>query len=131
VDDAKRELELTVEKRVQEGLAITREQAKKEAEEGLKLKFIEAEQTIFSMQKQIQELKRKAEQGSQQLQGEVQELELEALLHAKFPRDTIEPVPKGGQGGNVYQHVIGPSGQSCRTIIWESKRTKNGVTAGW
>jgi hypothetical protein len=130
LDDAKRELDLTVEKRVQDGLAVTREQAKKEAEEGLKLKVLEKEQTIVSMQKQIEELKRKAEQGSQQLQGEVQELELEALLRAKFPRDTIEPVPKGEHGGDALQHVVGPSGQVCGTIIWESKRTKN-WSDGW
>jgi hypothetical protein len=71
LDDAKRELELTVEKRVQDGLSTTREQAKKEAEEGLKLKVMEKEQTIASMQTQIEELKRRAEQGSQQLQGKV------------------------------------------------------------
>ncbi|OQW35783.1 MAG: hypothetical protein A4E19_16165 [Nitrospira sp. SG-bin1] len=130
LDDAKRELELTVEKRVQEGLAVTREQAKKAAEEGLKLKVLEKEQTIASMQKQIEELKRKAEQGSQQLQGEVQELELEALLRAKFPRDTVEPVPKGEHGGDVLQRVIAPNGQPCGTIIWESKRTKN-WSDGW
>lgn len=130
LDDARRELELTVEKRVQDGLMSTREQAKKEAEEGLKLKVMEAEQTISSMQKQIEELKRKAEQGSQQLQGEVQELELEALLCAKFPRDKIEPVPKGEHGGDALQHVVGPSGQPCGTIIWESKRTKN-WSDGW
>ena len=130
LDDAKRELDLTVEKRVQDGLAVTREQAKKEAEEGLKLKVLEKEQTIVSMQKQIEELKRKAEQGSQQLQGEVQELELEALLRAKFPRDTIEPVPKGEHGGDALQHVVGSSGQVCGTIIWESKRTKN-WSDGW
>jgi hypothetical protein len=130
LDDARRELELTVEKRVHEGLAVTREQARKEAEEGLKLKVMEKEQTIVSMQKQIEELKRKAEQGSQQLQGEVQELELEALLRAKFPRDTIEPVPKGEHGGDALQHVCGPAGQACGTIIWESKRTKN-WSDGW
>jgi hypothetical protein len=130
LDDAKRELELTVEKRVQEGLAVTREQAKKEADEGLKLKVLEKEQTITSMQKQIEELKRKAEQGSQQLQGEVQELELEALLRAKFPRDTIEPVPKGEHGGDALQRVVGPSAQACGTIICESKRTKN-WSDGW
>ncbi|UVT14556.1 MAG: DUF2130 domain-containing protein [Nitrospira sp.] len=130
LDDAKRELDLTVEKRVQEGLATTREQAKKEAEESLKLKVMEAEQTIASMQKQIEDLKRKAEQGSQQLQGEVQELELEALLRAKFPRDTIEPVPKGEYGGDALQRVAGSSGQPCGTIIWESKRTKN-WSDGW
>ena len=125
LDDAKRELELTVEKRVQDGLSATREQAKKEAEEGLKFKVMEKEQTIASMQTQIEELKRRAEQGSQQLQGEVQELELEALLRAKFPRDTIEPVPKGEFGGDALQRVIGPLGQPCGTILWESKRTKN------
>jgi hypothetical protein len=130
LDDAKRELDLTIETRIQEGLAVTREQAKKEAEEGLKLKVLEKEQTITSMQKQIEELKRKAEQGSQQLQGEVQELELEALLRAKFPRDTIEPVPKGEHGGDAFQRVVGPSGQPCGTIIWESKRTKN-WSDGW
>jgi len=130
LDDAKRELELTIETRVQEGLAVTREQAKKEAEESLKLKVMEAEQTIASMQKQIEDLKRKAEQGSQQLQGEVQELELEGLLRAKFPRDTIEPVPKGEYGGDALQRVVGSSGQPCGTIIWESKRTKN-WSDGW
>ncbi len=130
LDDAKRELELTVEKRVQDGLSVTREQAKKEAEEGLKLKVMEKEQTIASMQTQIEELKRRAEQGSQQLQGEVQELELEALLRAKFPRDTIEPVAKGEFGGDALQRVMGPLGQVCGTILWESKRTKN-WSDGW
>jgi hypothetical protein len=125
LDDAKREVDLTIEKGIQEGLDVTREQARKEAEEGLKLKVMEKEQTIASMQKQIEELKRKAEQGSQQLQGEVQELELEELLRAKFPRDTIEPVPKGEYGGDVVHSVMGPFGQTCGKILWESKRTKN------
>jgi hypothetical protein len=130
LDDAKRELDLTVEKRVQGGLSAVREEARKEAEEGLKLKVAEKEQTITSMQKQIEELKRRAEQGSQQLQGEVQELELESLLSAKFPRDTIEPVPKGEHGGDVLHRVVGPLEQICGTILWESKRTKN-WTDGW
>lgn len=130
LDDAKRELELTVEKRVQEGLTATRDQAKKEAEEGLKLKVMEKEQTITAMQKQIEELKRKAEQGSQQLQGEVQELELETLLTTKFPLDQIIPVPKGEHGGDVIQKVVGPLSQSSGTILWESKRTKN-WSDGW
>jgi len=130
LDDAKRELDLTVEKRVQEGLTATREQAKKEAEEALKFKVLEKEQTITSMQRQIEELKRKAEQGSQQLQGEVQELELEGLLSAKFPLDQIHPVPKGEHGGDILQHVAGLFGQACGTILWESKRTKN-WSDGW
>lgn len=125
LDDAKRELELTVEKRVQEGLTATREQAKKEVEEALKLKVAEKDQTIVSMQQKIEELKRRAEQGSQQLQGEVQELELENLLRAKFPFDAIEPVPKGEYGGDVVHRVVGAGGQPSGTILWESKRTKN------
>ena len=130
LDDAKRELELTVEKRVQAGLTATRDQAKKEAEEQLNLKVKEKEETITAMQKQIEDLKRRAEQGSQQLQGEVQELELENLLRAKFPFDAIEPVPKGEYGGDVVQRVVGAGGQPCGTILWESKRTK-AWSDGW
>jgi hypothetical protein len=130
LDDAKRELDLTIEKRVSEGLTATRQQAKKEAEDELKLKVSEKEQTIASMSKQIEELKRRAEQGSQQLQGEVQELELETLLRSRFPHDNIEPVPKGEFGGDALQRVNSPLGQSCGTILWESKRTKN-WSDGW
>ena len=125
LDDARRELELTVEKRVQEGLAVTRQQARKEAEDEQRLKVMEKEQTIAAMQKQIEDLKRRAEQGSQQLQGEVQELELENLLRNRFPFDAIEPVPKGEFGGDVLHRVVGAGGQSGGTILWEFKRTKN------
>lgn len=130
LDDEKRELELTVEKRVQEGLTATRQQARKEAEDEQKLKVMEKEQTIAAMQKQIEELKRRAEQGSQQLQGEVQELELENLLRSKFPFDAIEPVPKGEFGGDVLHRVVGAGGQTGGTILWEFKRTKN-WSDGW
>ncbi|MBK9623065.1 MAG: DUF2130 domain-containing protein [Rhodocyclaceae bacterium] len=130
LDDAKRELELTVEKRVQEGLGDVREKAKREAEEGLKLKSMEQDQTIASLLKKIEELKQRAEQGSQQLQGEVQELELENLLRAKFPFDSIEPVPKGELGADVLQRVVSQTGQPSGTIIWEAKRTKN-WSDGW
>jgi len=130
LDDAKRELDLTIEKRVQADLGNEREKAKKEAEEELKFKVMEKDQTITAMQRQIEELRRRAEQGSQQLQGEVQELELEAMLTAKFPRDTIQPVPKGEFGGDVLHRVIGPLNQSCGTILWEAKRTKN-WSDGW
>ncbi len=125
LEDAKRELELTVAKRVQAELDAACDKAKKDAEEELKLKVLEKEQTIVSMQRQIEDLKRRAEQGSQQLQGEVQELEVESLLSSRFPRDMIQPVPKGEFGGDVLHRVVGPLGQPCGTILWESKRTKN------
>lgn len=130
LDDAKREVELTVQKGIQEGLAVTRQAAKKEAEDELNLKVKEKDQTISSMQQKIEELKRRAEQGSQQLQGEVQELELEDLLRSKFPFDSIEPVPKGEFGGDVLQRVVSTGGQPSGTILWESKRTKN-WSDGW
>lgn len=130
LDDAKRELDLTVEKRVQENLTDVRTQAKREAEEAEKLKVAERDQKIASMQKTIEELQRKAEQGSQQLQGEVQELELETLLRIKFPYDTIEPVPKGEFGGDTLQRVMSPAGVMAGTILWECKRTKN-WSSGW
>jgi hypothetical protein len=71
-----------------------------------------------------------AEQGSQQLQGEAQELVLESLLAAKFPSDLVEPVPKGEFGGDILHHVFNHAGQTCGTLLWESKRTKN-WSDGW
>lgn len=130
LDDDKRELELTIEKRVQKDTNIIREQIQKETEEQMKHKVMEKEQTITSMQRQIEELKRKAEQGSQQLQGEVLELDLESLLGTRFPIDQIEPVPKGEYGGDIVQRVNSASGQQCGSILWESKRTKN-WSDGW
>lgn len=130
LDDAKREMELTIEKRIGESLAVTREQAKKEAEEQLSLKVLEKDQIIQSMQTKIEDLKRKAEQGSQQLQGEVLELQLEAMLAGKFPQDRIEPVPKGEHGGDIVHRVLMPAGTVCGTILWETKRAKNWVD-GW
>jgi hypothetical protein len=130
LEDEKRELDLTVEKRVQSGLTEVCSLAKKEAEDEQKLKVMEKEQTITAMQKQIEDLKRRAEQGSQQLQGEVQELELENLLRAKFPFNAIEPVPKGEFGGDVIHRVRSNGGQASGTILWESKRTKS-WSDGW
>jgi hypothetical protein len=130
LDDATREMALTIEKRVEESLVVVRNKARLEAEDGLKLKVAEKEQTIASMQKQVEELKRRAEQGSQQLQGEVQELELEDTLRTKFPGDLIEAVPKVEHGGDALHRVCGSLQQICGTILWESKRTKN-WSDGW
>jgi hypothetical protein len=130
LDDARREMDVTIETKVQASLAAVREKAKQDAEDALKLRVAEKEEQIASMQRQIEELRRKAEQGSQQLQGEVQELELEATLKSRFPHDEIAPVPKGEFGGDILQRVIGPGGQPCGTILWESKRTKN-WSDGW
>ncbi|WP_437224049.1 DUF2130 domain-containing protein [Planctomicrobium sp. SH661] len=130
LEDAQREMELTIEKRVQASLTSTRDQAKREAEEELKLKVAEKQHQIEGMQKTIEDLKRKAEQGSQQLQGEVLELDLEARVAAAFPLDSIEPVAKGEHGGDMLQRVFTSTGQCCGALLWESKRTKN-WSDGW
>ena len=130
LEDARREIDLTIQKQVQAELSGVREKARKDAEESLSLKVRERDEQIASMQRQIEELKRRAEQGSQQLQGEAQELELESLLRQKFPLDLIEPVAKGEFGGDLIQRVVGPAGQACGTILWEAKRTKN-WSDGW
>jgi hypothetical protein len=130
LDDARRELDLTVEKRVQASLAEVRQKAKGEADDELKLKVTEKEEQIASMQRQIEDLKRKAEQGSQQLQGEALELELETSLQLNFPMDSIERVGKGEFGGDVTQRVFSPTMRACGAILWEFKRTKN-WSDGW
>ena len=122
--DEKREFDLTLERRLSEESAKIRAQALRDAEEHLKLKVLEREQTIAAMQRQIEDLRRKAEQGSQQLQGEAQELQLESLLNARFPFDLIAPVRKGEHGGDVLQQVRSAGGGYCGTILWETKRTK-------
>ncbi len=123
-EDKERELDLTVEKQVQETVSAIREKAKDEAEQALTIKLTEKEEQITSMSKQIDDLKRKAEQGSQQLQGEAFELVLEETLENAFPADNIEPVRKGKSGGDVLQRVKSPEGTDCGLILWEAKRTK-------
>lgn len=130
LDDERREMELTIEKRISEQLDAARGKGRAEAESALSLRLAEKEQAIASMQTTIAELKQKAEQGSMQLQGEVQELELEKVLRAKFPHDVISEVPKGINGADCMQEVKDSSGRHCGTIIWESKRTKS-WSDGW
>jgi len=125
LDAAQRAMELTIETRVEQSLGPLREKARLDSDGVHKLKLAEKDEQMASLQRQIEDMKRTAEQGSQQLQGEAQELQLESLLREKFPRDLVEPVPKGEFGGDVLHRVNGPLGQACGTILWESKRTKN------
>ena len=120
-----RNVDLEVERRLQEQLQAVREQAVKDMEEQQKLKLMESEQKVQALLKQIEDLKRRAEQGSQQAQGEVLEIALEELLKGLFPTDAIEPVPKGVRGADVVQRVFDDSGLDCGLILWESKRTRH------
>lgn len=125
LEEEKRTLELTVTRRMDEERSKIREVAKKEAIEERQLKDAEKDKLIGDLKKQLEEMQRKAEQGSQQIQGEVLETTLEDLLRQQFPFDEITPVPKGIHGGDVVQTVRDASGTVCGIILWESKRTKS------
>ena len=103
LDDAKREMELTVEKRVEESLGGVRHKAKQEAEDAFKLKLLEKEQLIASMQRQVEELKRKSEQGSQQLQGGMLRvhgivLNSQALINSRLARNPQDSTSMDSEG---------------------------------
>lgn len=126
------ELELSVQKKIQEErekLSIEirkleeQRNAAKETEFQLRLK--EMEEKLEAQKKLAEEMKRKAEQGSMQSQGEVQELLLEEMLRTAFPFDVITEVGKGVRGADCIQTVRNGFGQECGKIIFESKRTKD------
>ncbi len=124
------ELELSVQRKLQEERTKLSEElrkledqkmAAKETEYQLRLK--ELEKQLDDQKKLADEMRRKAEQGSMQLQGEVQELALEAMLQSAFPFDLVNEVGKGVRGADCIQTVRNNFGQECGKIIFESKRT--------
>ena len=125
LEEREREIDLTIEKRVSANVGQIQQKAKQEAEDLFKSKVTEKDQLILSMQKQIDDLRRKSEQGSQQLQGDAMEAEVYQSLSERFEHDTIARVQKGEFGGDVVHQVLSPSGLVCGTILWESKRTKS------
>ncbi len=130
LEQKKKSFELEITKKIDEERKNIEEETSKRFNEQYRLKEAEKEKQINDMLKQIEELKRKAEQNSQQLQGEVLELELEGMLKSAFAYDSIEPVSKGQKGADVIQNVYDSYRRFCGTIIWETKRTKN-WSDGW
>jgi hypothetical protein len=123
--DEKSAMELTVQRRADE-LAQQREATvRAQEQERAALKEAELVKTIADMRSQLVDAQRKADQGSQQLQGEVLELAIEESLRRAFPLDSIEEVKKGQRGGDVLQHVVTRTGQAAGTILWETKRAKD------
>jgi len=118
-------LDLEVARKVDDQRRAIQEQAAKDADEKAKLRLAEKDKTIADMQLKLEEAQRKATQGSQQMQGEVLELDFEATLRQFFPQDTIESVKAGARGGDVLQRVLGEMGKAVGTIFWEIKRTQN------
>ncbi|MEJ7677305.1 MAG: DUF2130 domain-containing protein [Segetibacter sp.] len=128
--EAELELELQrklLQQRSQLGEQIRLEETQKNAlkETEFQMRLAEYDKKMKDQEKLIDEMKRKAEQGSMQLQGEVQELLLEDILKSGFPFDKVVPVGKGIRGADCMQVICNPFGNECGKIIYESKRTKD------
>lgn len=131
------ELELTLQKQLQEEREKLSLEIRKLEEQRMSAKETEFQLQLKELQKQLEdqkkladEMRRKAEQGSMQTQGEVQELLLEEMLKAAFPFDQVAEVGKGVRGADCIQVVRNTFGQDCGKIIFESKRTKD-FSADW
>jgi len=130
--DREAEMELQLQRKLQEQRADMVDQIRKQESEKSSIKETEHQLRVKELEKQLddqkklaEEMKRKAEQGSMQLQGEVQELILEELLRNSFPFDLITEVGKGVRGADCIHHIRNQFGQDCGKIIYESKRTKD------
>lgn len=130
LEDAKKAFELEKQRQLDSERQKIQIDAKRMAEEDMRMRILEKEKQLQDAMKANMELQRKLQQGSQQTQGEVLELALEDLLRSSFPRDIIEPVPKGINGVDIKQVVYSPSGQKCGSLAWESKYTK-AWSDGW
>lgn len=122
---AKENAELDMQKKLTEESDKIREEVQKSSDEKQRLNLAAKEKTISDLQKALEEAQRKAAQGSQQLQGEIMELDLEEALTNAFRDDDIEPIAKGVRGGDIKQIVKSPRGTACGVMLWEIKRTKN------
>lgn len=125
LQDKEKELELEMQRLINEEKVRLTDAIRKQEEERNQLKFKEYEKQLEDQKKLVEEMRRKAEQGSMQLQGEVQELALEELLRGTFVFDEISEVGKGVRGADCIQTVRNNLGQECGKIIYESKRTKD------
>ena len=130
LEEKQKNLEVEIEKRFLEKRKEIEESAIKKEQEIFDLKTKEYKLQMEQQQKLIEELKRKSEQGSMQLQGESQELLLEEILQSYFPFDIIEEVEKGVEGADCIQVIRNNSNTICGKIIYESKRTK-AWSNGW
>ncbi len=125
LEDAKQEFEINLQRKLDEERQKIKEESSKKVAEEYQFTVAQLKKQLNDATKAKDELSRKLEQGSQQLQGEVLELELENILKTEFPLDEIIPVPKGVNGADVIQKVHDKNGRLCGQIIWESKRAKN------
>src|SRR5919109_1726919 len=123
-EEAKKNQDLEYQRKLDAERKRIEEQARAAAGEEVSRREAQWKAQLESAQREAADLKRKLEQGSQQLQGEALELSLEAMLKSAFPLDEILPVRKGVNGADLIQRVRSPSGLVCGTILWEAKQTK-------
>jgi len=119
------ELDLELERRLASARAEDEKRLRQLIGDEQSLKLAERDKQIEDMKKVIDDLQRKSQQGSQELQGEVLELDIQAALERQFPHDLIRPVPKGMTGADLIQDVRDTSLNACGQIIWEVKNTKH------
>lgn len=124
LEEKEKELELSVERKLDEEKKKIEEKILKEEDEKHHLKDLEKEKVIDDLKKALDDAQRKANQGSQQTQGEAFELEFEDLLRREFPNDVISEVAKGTKGGDIIHEIIDRNGNACGKILWELKNTK-------
>jgi hypothetical protein len=124
-DELQSNITAQAEQNFNQQLRQEREKIQKQISEASELKMREKEEQLNMLRNQLQEAQRKAEQGSMQLQGEVQELAIEEWLIEKFPFDNIEEIKKGQRGADCMQIVHTREIQNCGKIYYESKRTKD------
>lgn len=122
LEEAKAKFELEKQREFDREREKIRLKAVEDIQEKDKFKFDEYEKKIADMSKALDEAKKKAGQGSQQLQGEVLEMDIENMLRGAFAEDEIIPVGKGHEGGDIIQKVKGKSGRLAGIILWETKR---------
>lgn len=128
--DLRQQYDIEFQKKLLDTQRSIEEAAKRKADEENQFAIKQRDMQLESMKQQIEVMKKKSEQGSMQLQGEVQEIVLEELLKSAFPFDIIGEVGKGVKGADVTQTIRNHVGEACGTIIYESKRTKN-FTYDW
>ncbi len=124
LEDRARDMELEIQRRLDSEKRQFETTLRTQFAEEQNLKLKEKEKQIDDLRKSLEDAKRRSELGSQELQGEVLELDMQTTLQHSFPHDHIQPVPKGMRGADILQTVINGQLQECGTIIWESKNTK-------
>jgi hypothetical protein len=130
LEESKKVFELEKQRQLDIERKSIEEKAVQKAGEEFRLDLAASKKREEDALKSVAEMKRKMEIGSQQAQGEIQELDIEDLLKAEFPTDEIVAVPKGVNGADCIQKIIDQNGRLVGSIVWESKRTKS-WSAGW